>query len=303
VSAGGSSPFIQALKSALLYHWNLLYLGASVAVGIISGRADIVYPLAAAVEILYLALLASNRRYQAVMEARRRHGSQPIDETVPDAENVRQLMQALSSEDRACFERLRSQIQELRSIPESFAESGASGPVALNDRQAENINRLLWIYLKLLHTKTGMETFFRSTDEKQISNGVRSVQDRLRALGPEHEDDDQEVKHRHSLRDMQQTLESRLKNYRKARENYDFLQLELERLNAKIAGIVEMGIHRQDSALISTEIDIVAASVMQTERTMQELESITGWTMAEEKAPLLLKNIQKPVGIFGKNES
>jgi hypothetical protein len=284
----------------LFYHWNLLYIGAAAAVGIISGRADIVCPLAAAVEVLYLAVLASNRRFQAVVEARRRQGSQPIDEAAPDAENVRQLIQTLSSEDRARFESLRRRIQALRPIPESLKES--SGPAAVNERQMENINRLLWIYLKLLNTKTGMEIFFRTTDEKEIGNSLRSVQERLHALGPEHEDDDQEVKHRHSLQDMRQTLESRLKNYRKARENYDFLQLELERLNAKIAGIIEMGVHRQDGALISTEIDIVAASVLQTEKTMQELASITGFALAEEKPPPLLRNGQKPVGISEKNK-
>lgn len=301
MSAERSSLFFRALKSALFYHWNLLYLGAVAALGAISGRADVIYPLAAALEILYLAVLASNRRYQAVVEARRRPDGLPVDEGPADGNHVSQLMQVLSAEDRARFEHLRGRVQALGPISEKSDAAFGDGTAGINDRQMENINRLLWIYLKLLRTKAGLDTFFRTTDAQEMRNGLASVQARLNALGPAHEDDDQEVKHRHSLQDMQQTLEDRLANYRKARENYDFLQLELERLNTKIAGIVEMGVHRQDAALISTEIDVVAASVLQTERTMQELSAITGWTMNEEKPPPLLRNSQKPVGNFEKN--
>ena len=36
------------LRTAFTYHWNLLYVGAGVAVAVISGRPDVVLPLVAA---------------------------------------------------------------------------------------------------------------------------------------------------------------------------------------------------------------------------------------------------------------
>ncbi|MFZ1983756.1 MAG: hypothetical protein WAU91_05035 [Desulfatitalea sp.] len=290
MTASSSSRFSNALKRAFLYHWNLLYLGTAAAIGIIAGRADIVYPLAVAVEILYLAVLASNSRFQAVAEAKALQSMQPAGESPPESKNVAPIMQALSAADRERFERLRQLCQKLQPIPQGLKDHADPGPAGINSRQLENINRLLWIYLKLLYSKSGLENFFKATAERQINADLLRVQERLHALGPEHEDDEKETKHRHSLQDMRQTLEARQKNYQNARENYDFLQLELERLNSKIAGIVEMGINRQDAALVSTEIDIVAASVLQTEKTMQELQSITGFALADEKAPLLLKS-------------
>jgi hypothetical protein len=259
------------------------------AVGIISGRADIVFPLAAAVEILYLSALASNVRFQTVVEAKALQSKMPVDESRPDSKNAGQIIQELSLEDRRQFERLQGLCQELRQISEGIKGNADLETSGINNMQLDNMNRLLWIYLKLLYSKTCLENFFRAANEKEIKAGLTSVQNRLNALSPEQADGEKEAKMRRSLQDTFQTLDARLKNYQNAKENYDFLQLELERLYSKIAGIVEMGINRQDSALITSEIDVVSSSVMQTEKTMQELESITGFTFTDEKPPALLK--------------
>ena len=290
MTTGGFSIFLKSLKAAFVYHWNLLYLGATVAIGIISSRADIVFPLAAAVEILYLSALASNARFQTVVEAKALQSKMPVDESRPDSKNAGQIIQELSLEDRRQFERLQGLCQELRQISEGIKGNADLETSGINNMQLDNMNRLLWIYLKLLYSKTCLENFFRAANEKEIKAGLTSVQNRLNALSPEQADGEKEAKMRRSLQDTFQTLDARLKNYQNAKENYDFLQLELERLYSKIAGIVEMGINRQDSALITSEIDVVSSSVMQTEKTMQELESITGFTFTDEKPPALLRS-------------
>ncbi|RPI74675.1 MAG: hypothetical protein EHM45_17835 [Desulfobacteraceae bacterium] len=291
MASGGFSIFLKSLKAAFVFHWNLLFLGAAAAVGVISGWADIVFPLAGAVEILYLAVLASNTRFQNVVEARALQGQQELSPPMqPDSKNAGQIIQELSLEDRRQFEKLQGLCQELRQISEGIKGNADLEPSGINNMQLDNMNRLLWIYLKLLYSKTCLENFFRAANEKEIRAGLTSVQNRLTALGPEQGDGEKESKTRRSLQDTFHTLDARLKNYQNAKENYDFLQLELERLYSKIAGIVEMGINRRDSALITSEIDVVSSSVMQTEKTMQELESITGFTFTDEKPPALLKS-------------
>jgi hypothetical protein len=293
-----SKLFLRSLKAAFFYHWNLLYLGVAVALGIISGYPDVVFPLAGAIEILYLSVLAANTRFQTVVQAR----SLPKKEVIQDqqeSKSAAQIIQELNLDDRRQFERLQELCEKLRQIPEGIKGNAGLESAGINNMQLENMNRLLWIYMKLLYSKNCLEKFFRAADEKEINAKLNSVQARLRALGPEQEDDVKESKHRRSLLDTSHTLEARLKNYQNAKENYDFLQLELERLYSKIAGIVEMGINRQDSTLISSEIDVVSSSVMQTEKTILDLEAITGFTFSDDKPPSLLKS-SKPVSIRSK---
>jgi hypothetical protein len=291
VATGGFSIFMKSLKAAFLFHWNLLFLGAAAAVGIISGWIDIIFPLAGAAEILYLAVLASNTRFQNVVEGRALQDQASPEPGQSDSKNAAQIIQELSLEDRRQFEKLQGLCQELRQISEGIKGNADMEPAGINNIQLDNMNRLLWIYLNLLYSKSCLENFFRAANEKEIKAGLSSVQNRLNALGPEEQaEDEKQAKTRRSLLDTLQTLDARLKNFQNAKENYDFLQLELERLYSKIAGIVEMGINRQDSEMISSEIDVVASSVMQTEKTMQELQSITGFNFSDDKPPALLKS-------------
>ena len=131
--------------------------------------------------------------------------------------------------------------------------------------------------------------FFGLLMQQRLTSGLKSVQTRLDALGPEHEDDAKAAKYRRSLLDTYHTLDVRLKNYQNAKENYDFVLLELERLYTKIAGIAEMSITRQDPDFISVEIDVISSSVIQTEKTMRELESITGMTFTDEAPPPMMR--------------
>jgi hypothetical protein len=296
LSTGSISSFIRALKAAFVYHWNLLFLGAALAVAFISKRPDVVLPLAAAVEILYVTLLAANPRYQRVVEAKAHPNLRPAEKSAAPSRGADEILRELGREDRARFDRLQGLCQQLRQITNGLTADDSFASPGLDTLQMDNLNRLLWIYLKMLYSKTCLENFFRTINDKEIKAGLQHTHNRLQTLGSEQTDDPKKSKHRRSLLDMRQTLEARLNNYNDARENYDFLQLELERLYSKISGIVEMGINRQDAAAISAEIDVVSSSVMQTEKTIHDLESITGFTFTDEKPPLLLKS-KKSMGI------
>ena len=294
MSTSSVKSFFTALRAAFLYHWNLLYVGTVVAIGLISGRPDVVFPLAGAIEILYLSILAANPRFQTAAQADKRNGSsrEGKENTQPDLPNAEQILQEIGREDRIRFKRLQELCQQLRKISKGLAGDETPDPSHIDAMQLSNLNRLLWIYLKMLYSKTCLEHFFKTINEKEIRAGLENARQRLQMLGPENEDDQKEAKHRRSLIDIRETLEARLKNHNNARENYDFLQLELERLYAKISGIVELGVNRQDAASVSTEIDVVSSSLIQTEKTIKELESITGFSFADEQPPVFLDAVQ-----------
>lgn len=285
--AGGNS-FLTYLKAAFLNRWNLLFFCAAQTLGLIAGKPDVIGPLVLAVELVYLSVISMNERYQTLIDAQEGRSARDAAAPSPDR-SAMDLLRELSLDDQQRFQRLRNQCLELRRVAEGVKGRGGEQPSpVVTDIQIENINRLLWIYLKLLYSKKSLETFFRTIREKDLQEEFARVQSRLAALGPEVEDTTHEVRQRMSLMDTHRTLDMRLKNYLAARENYDILQLELERLHSKISGIAEMGIHRQDTEQITSEIDVVSTSVMQTEKTFHELESLTGYSFGDGETPSLL---------------
>ena len=95
-------------------------------------------------------------------------------------------------------------------------------------------------------------------------------------------------KKRKSLEDTLATVAARRDNIKKARENHDFVTLELERIAAKLNGIAELAVNRQDPGLLSHDVDDVARSVQATEEAIGELQSFTGLTVDDVAAPEIL---------------
>jgi hypothetical protein len=94
---------------------------------------------------------------------------------------------------------------------------------------------------------------------------------------------------RKTLEDNLETSLARLANLTKARENYELVRLEIERLENKIRGLSEMAVNRQEPEFISGQVDQVAESMLDTERTMNELRFATGLEDVEAEAPDLLR--------------
>jgi conjugal transfer/entry exclusion protein len=90
------------------------------------------------------------------------------------------------------------------------------------------------------------------------------------------------------LEDNLQTSRDRLTNLRKARENLELVQLEINRLENKIQSLSELAVNRQDPDFISGQVDQVTSSMLQTERTMNELRFATGLNEVDEVVPELL---------------
>ena len=166
----------------------------------------------------------------------------------------------------------------------------------ISDVQVNSINRLLWMYLKLLYSKNALESYFKAINVDEIQARIKHANERLEAMGPEDNDSETEAKRRESLMDLLKTSRKRLENYRISTDNYDFIGLELERLYSKITSLAEMGINQQDPNLITNEISVVSSSIEKAERTMDELDFITGFSFQDEEPPDLLVdlNMEEP---------
>jgi len=82
--------------------------------------------------------------------------------------------------------------------------------------------------------------------------------------------------------------EQRLDNYHNAVKNAEFAGLELDRVEAKIQALIELAANRQDSDLLSSQVDAAAESMHRTEATLNQLQQITGVTEGLDQVPAIL---------------
>ena len=285
---------LKYIKKAFLYHWNLLGVATGAAVAFVSGYPDVILPVLAALELIYLAGLSSNSRFQDAVIAAERKNEKAMRSS--SSTKLNRILTALDNEDRSRYEGLKDLCLELRHIADRIKGTIKTELEVISDVQVNSINRLLWMYLKLLYSKNALESYFKAINVDEIEARIKRAKERLEAMGPEDNDSEVEAKRRESLMDTLETSRKRLGNYRISTDNYDFIGLELERLYSKITSLAEMGINQQDPNLITNEISVVSSSIEKAERTMDELDFITGFSFQDEEPPDLLVdlNMEEP---------
>ena len=73
---------------------------------------------------------------------------------------------------------------------------------------------------------------------------------------------------------------------------FDSKSKNTQALEKKIESLAELAINRQEPDYISSQIDQVASSMHETEKTMNELKFVTGVDLIEEPPPALLQETE-----------
>lgn len=276
------------VKAAFLNQWNLLSFLGGLGFALVSGRFDIAAPLVLASEVLYLGLLGTQPKFQQYVDAQDAKANR-VDGSEAAEATIRRIMHELPTKLVQRFEDLRSRCAELRQISMRMREPVQSGdPPPLDDMQLASLDRLLWMYLRLLYTQFALSQFLQKTSVEQIQADIKQLEARLNSIAAT-ADDDRRQRMRKVVEDNLQTSRSRLDNYQKAHENHELMGLEIDRLENTIRSLSELAVNRQEPNFISGQIDQVAASMKQTERTMGELQFVTGLHTADEEVPSILR--------------
>ncbi|MEI8375901.1 MAG: hypothetical protein WCJ35_24015 [Planctomycetota bacterium] len=275
------------LKTAFLNHWNLLALFAGTAFALLS-VPDVILPLVLAGEIGYVTLLGSHPKFQKYVDAQE---AKTVREESSGAkqQTLDHIMKSLPQEPLRRFQTLRNQCMELRQIAMEIKRPGIGAIDApLDDFQLTGLDRLLWIHLRLLYTQYALSQFLKKTSADQIKQGIAKLEQQITQLSPD-KDDSAKQRFRGALEDNLQTSRSRLANLDKANENYQLIDVEIDRLENKIRSLSEMAVNRQEPEFISGEVDHVASSMIDTEKTMNELQFATGLNSVDNEPPELLR--------------
>ena len=286
MSKGEGAGLLSYLKEAFLFRWNLLLgLGAAAAAAM-SPMPEVLLPLVGAAEIAYLAGVTAIPRFRRAIDAKQHHAAKSSERTRPVGsadQSLERLIAGLTKKNLERFQKLRRRCLDMRTIARGVGGRASTAKGVGDDVSGPALDRLLWVFLRLLYSKTSLAQFLDATDEDAIRGKLDETRDRIAAA-----ETSQDERMLRSLRDTLATRELQLENYGKAQSNAEFVDVELERLEGKIQTLSEMAVNRQDPDFISREVDSVAASMQHTEAAMEELHLVDGLldTLAEPPAIL-----------------
>ena len=248
---------------------------------------DVFLPLVLAGEAAYVGLLASQPKFHEYVDAQEAKVAREAGNRNSE-QSLSYIMRMLPKDSLKRFSDLRTQCLDLRHIAMELKQPGMmSSDVPLDQFQVAGLDRLLWIHLRLLYTEYSLSRFLAKTDEDQIKSDIQQLEQQIKQLPANQDDRYQRV--RKALEDNLETSRTRLTNLAKAGENYELVRLEIDRLENKIRSLCEMAVNRQEPEFISSQVDNVASSMLETEKTMNELQFATGLDPLDDQTPELLQ--------------
>ena len=276
------------VREAFLFRWNLLLFLGGTAAAALTPIPDLLMPLVGAAELTYLAGLVSIPRFRAAIDAKVHaagQGSAAEASAVPPVSLVT-MLGGLPQAERSRFERLHTRCLEMRKIAAGVRGAAGDHPGSAEDIRTPGLDRLLWLFLRLLLSKTALDRFLQATNEAEIATRLEETRKNLAAV-QQGSKDERVIR---SLQDSVANAELRIDNYGRAKKNGEFVTLELDRIEGKIQALAEIAVNRQDPDFISTHVDSAAESMRQTENAVTELQHLTGMADQLEEPPAILES-------------
>ena len=288
VSGAGMKEYV---KHAFLFPWNLLVFIGGAALAAMSPQPDAFVPIVMGLEIAYLTGLTAIPRFRTAIDAkiaaRRRGDTDTPRPTGATEQSLEKILESLPAPALRRFLLLRQRCFEMRSITSGIRGQADTASDSAESIRTPALDRLLYLFLRLLVSQNGLDRFLRSTSEKDLDAKLTDVRARLEAAKTAN---DERVTR--SLQDSLADAELRLDNYRKAMKDAEFVAIELDRIETKIQALIEMGVSRQDPDYLSHQVTAAAESMQHTEAAVNQLQHLTGLAdQIEEPPPILEANI------------
>ena len=287
------------LRHAFLYHWNLLLFLGGAALSVMSPWPDALLPIIGGLELAYLTGLLAIPRFRTAIDAKvanaaRERGSDPASRLSAE-QSLQQMIDALPDGSRHRFLALRRRCFEMREIASGVRGQARDSDTAADSIRTPALDRLLFLFLRLLVSQNGLDRFLRSTSEQELMLRLEDVRTRLKAAQAVDaaRQDERMIR---SLQDSVADHELRLDNYRKSAKDAEFVGIELDRIETKIQALIEMGVSSQDPDALSHQVTAAADSMHQTEAAVNRLQHLTGLADEFAEAPAILEaNLDRAV--------
>lgn len=234
--------------------------------------------LGAGLELAYLLGLASNRRFQNLV-----NGQSLASQQSSESRQLDSLLARLSAPDRDRYHALEARC---KSVVDAQRQNHADAAGAALP-QSEGLERLLYVYLRLLLTKTTIARALDDSSVRAIDGQIKDVSTRLKsATSPELH---------HSLADQLAILAERKKRQAEARDKLTYIDAELGRIEQQVELIRESLLVNADPQALSSRIDSIAETLNSTSSWIKDQQQFYGQTedLLADPPPISLSSGQQ----------
>ena len=242
----------------------------------------------AGLELAYLFMLASNKRFQRYVA-----GAGMVE---AQQETHAKLQATLSGLSPTLQQRYRTLERRCRSIlfqqQQQSAAGAAGGGGGTGDEilaQGEGLGRLLWIYLRLL---AAYQSFARLLGEMINAEREREpIEERIERIEAQLARGSPSEELRNSLTSQLEILRQRQSGQREAREKIAYLDAELTRIEEQVELVREQAVLSSDPSAVSARIDEIGSTLAGTNQWIREQKQVEGriGDVLEEPPPLILQ--------------
>lgn len=197
---------------------------------------------------------SSSARFQKLMEAER---------LAARAEGAEDRMQkAYERLQPASQSRYRALVLQCREI---LGMGGGIDEGKISDFRAGNLSQLLWLFLRLLASREGIQDTVARVDRKQLEANIGTLKSRLGAAG------DPDGALARSLKATLEIQEKRLVNLDNAANSLAVIDAELERIETQVRLVREEAAMSGGSPdMLSARLDAVSSTLLETSRWMDQ---------------------------------
>jgi hypothetical protein len=213
--------------------------------------------IGAGVELGYLLLIGTSKRFQRVIDA-----TDATPKEKGDAQRLEMLLRSLPPAELNRYHTLRARCQEILQQQQSHGADVIT--------QADALSRLLLLYLQLLVTK---QNLIRVVQE---ARDARDLPQRIATLQKQLADETISPELRTSLDSQLQILKHRLEGQQEAAEKLQYVDAELIRIQEQVELVREQSALTSDPSVLAERIDAISGSLTQTGQWIRQQQAILG---------------------------
>ena len=247
---------------------NVLAVGGIVVLGLANPGF---WLLGAGAEVAYLFLVSSDERFRKwvqAMDRAARSGDQ--------AAHKEAMLEGLTDKRQMRYRELEGRCREML---DAARKSG--GSLGLEQPLYDSLNRLLWVFLKLLVSSQVLETHLRQNSREVLDKDIEGYERQLK----EAQEDPSRERVAKSLASTLELARKQRENLEKAYENAQFIQAELLRIEQQVKLMIQEATLSRDSGALTGRVDEVMQSFSQTQDWMKANAEILGSVQEEVDQP------------------
>ncbi len=219
--------------------------------------------LGAGLELAYLLTLSTNGRFQRLVDARQSVGAQS-----ESLARKGDLLNQLPNEDKQRLAEFEHRAQSILALQRQTSATTLAGL----EEQHAGLNRLAWMYLRLLSARRVIEHVLEDADvvDRQDLEAKRTL------LQKQAKDETIDAEIRRSLASQIEILTQRIDSRAEAERKLGFLDAEIERLEQQVELIREQAALSTDPSQLSLRIDEITASLGTTSQWIRDQQQVFG---------------------------